>query len=568
MPIKLPDLTFPQIEYGATEARWDLRCLVYRGGAATNFRTLAASVASGMLGAPIKCRIPLAIAVHDVLTARLAVGGSRHTTRGTLTVVRLLFAWADKVDATVSIETIQSVYTEWTEHLLTRVRNDSGISARTAVTQAGTVGAVIDEMLELNAGVLRTTRLFRTYGGTRRRRPKAKLNLEHTFAFGHALFDITQSLTVEAIRSPLPIKIRFSGGVELEEWTRLRSPNKVKNLAPDSPDSWEKRFVVTQREAWSADTSLRTRRPLANLRVEAELLIFIAQTGMNMAQAHTLKMGRFSYASHLDGYQVQRRYKNRRRGEVEFEIFSEYRPCFEAYLAWRDEMFGDTSDMLFPISSPHGRARDMPPTLSSIRKRVELVGIPFMPPRELRKTRVNWIKRRSKDDDLTAEMAQHTKATLLSDYDIPDHQVALIEVTRFHEMTVAAMEAPGPVVCEGGSPTPLAPSDTSPEPDCISPAGCLFCAHQRDVNSLDHMWSLATFRYLKSLELTRYKPAAGNEATHPAQEAIERITLKFHRFQAKGAKLSDWIAEAVARVNEGHYHPKWEGFVHLMEFRR
>jgi len=563
----LPDLSFPQVRYGKTEVPWDLRCLVYRGGAAINNRILAKCIASGSLGQPIQGRIPLVVELHDVLTGRLAAGGSRHSTRSSIRLLRTFFSWADENDVSISLESIQSDFSEWTEHLLKRVRLRE-IDAESVSGPASVVGSVIGEALQLRSGLFRKTRLSATYRDHRRRRKSEKLDLEKTFAFGRALFDIVESLTVRAIRSPLPIKIVFQGGVELEEWTRLRAQEKVKNLAPGVPDSWEKRWVIAQRTAWSDDTSLRTRRPLVNLRIEAELLIFIAQTGMNLAQAHSLKMGRFSYASYIDGYQVRRLYKDRRRGEVEFEIYSEYRPLFEAYLEWRNEMLGTQEGLLFPLSSPLGRADDKAPNFTAVRKRVALIGIPFVTPRSLRKSRVNWLKRRSRDDDLTAEMSQHTKQTLLANYDIPDHQVAMVEISRFQALTIAALEAAGPGVCEKVAPAPLAWSPSAPSPDCVSPAGCLFCVHQRDIDTFDHMWSLATFRYLKSLELTRYRPPEGSHASHPAAEAVEIITQKLLVFRNGNSARAGWIHEAIARVEEGHYHPKWDGFIQLMEIRK
>lgn len=567
--VELPDLSFPQISYGRLETPWDLRCLLYRGGAATNSKHVLARIDSGQLGKPIIGRVPLVTEIHRVLIDRLVSGGSRATTRGLISTLRQFYSWFDNhsIASALSIESIQADYTEWTNHLLWRTRELAEIDSSYALDQAGTIGSIVNEILDLNISVAKKTLLFRTFAGSRRRRKGAKQNLENTFGFGNALFDITKSLTTEAIRSPLPIKITFRDGTVIDEWTRLREPSKVRHLSPDVPDSWTKRWVVEQRQAWSDDTSLRTRRPLANLRMEAELLIFIAQTGMNLAQAHSIKAGHFTYASHLDGYQVRRRYKNRRNGEVEFEIFSEYRPHFEAYLAWRTEMFGGASDLLFPIESHFRRARDMPPKFSSVRKRLNLIGLPFVPPRELRKTRVNWIRRRSKDDQMAAEMVQHTLETSLSDYDRPDHQVAVIEISKFHELSRSAIEAPGPVACAGGPAKAIVSSETAPKPDCVSPAGCLFCFEQRDVDSFDHIWSLATFRHLKSLELARYRPSTNDRLVHPAEEAIDVITKKFERFRAHPPRAA-WMIEALQRIEEGDFHPRWHGFVRLMEIRR
>ncbi|MBM9995365.1 site-specific integrase, partial [Pseudomonas aeruginosa] len=106
---------------------------------------------------------------------------------------------------------------------------------------------------------------------------------------------------------------------------------------------------LAARAAHDADRTLRTRFPIVNLRIESELLMFIAQTGLNLQQAHTLRVEQFHYTSHLDGYQI-RTYKNRREGEVLFEIFASYREWFERYLEWRSEWFPNEPDgLLFPL---------------------------------------------------------------------------------------------------------------------------------------------------------------------------------------------------------------------------
>jgi hypothetical protein len=121
----------------------------------------------------------------------------------------------------------------------------------------------------------------------------------------------------------------------------------------------------------------RTRHPLFNLRIEAELLIFIAQTGMNLAQANQLTVGKFTYQSYEEGYKVRRIYKNRRQGEVEFTVYSEYRIHFETYLKWRSAILeGLDDERLFPLTTPgRRRAPDASPHFASIRKRCQLAGV-------------------------------------------------------------------------------------------------------------------------------------------------------------------------------------------------
>ena len=82
---------------------------------------------------------------------------------------------------------------------------------------------------------------------------------------------------------------------------------------------------LAARAAHDADRTLRTRFPIVNLRIESELLMFIAQTGMNLQQAHTLRVEQFHYTSHLDGYQV-RTYKN----DGKEKCYSRFLPVIES----------------------------------------------------------------------------------------------------------------------------------------------------------------------------------------------------------------------------------------------
>jgi hypothetical protein len=48
------------------------------------------------------------------------------------------------------------------------------------------------------------------------------------------------------------------------------------------------REAAERRAAWEAEHTLRTRSPLINLRIVAEMMLFIGQTGMNLSQAMNL----------------------------------------------------------------------------------------------------------------------------------------------------------------------------------------------------------------------------------------------------------------------------------------
>lgn len=569
--LHIPDLTFPSVRYGGTETPWDLRPLLYRGGASTDIRKVLQVIAGGELGPPILDRLTLVAKLHDVIAGDLAAGGSRYTARKAITCVRSLYAWADESNRSLTLATVEADFLEWTNHLMHRQRVVGNLGPVSVYNLSSHLARLLDEVLGLKTGLLRRTRVSFTPSKKKVLSTKAdKQNLVDTFEFGHALLDISDALTVDSIRGKLPVSIRFRSGQQIEEWSGLQPDHKLKTFVAPTTTPSQKEKVVKRRAEWESDTSFRTRRPLVNLRIEAELLIFIAQTGMNLSQAHKLGIGHFSYQSHLDGYLVRRVYKGRRQGEVEFEIYSEYRALFERYLAWHRAIFPDGSNgLLFPLSSPHQRARDISPSLRALRVRCARLKIPFVGPQPLRNARVNWLMRRSRDPALTAEMNQHTTQTLLRDYIRPHHQAAIVEISRFHSSTDPAIASPGPGVCAEGRPQLIPDASTGvPRPDCISPAGCLFCIHQRDIDSEDHAWSLASYRHYKSLELAMYRPRGKSGAPHPAKAVLDRITDKLECFKASSEKRSLWVAEATARVEEGEFHPKWDGFIHLVEGRQ
>ncbi|MDW3683333.1 site-specific integrase [Cupriavidus sp. CV2] len=569
--VDFPDLTFPMVRLGDKETRWDLRCLLYRGGAAATVDKVAGLIAGGDLGTPVLERIQLVQRIHAEIASGLVSGGGKETARTKIYCLRRFFAWADDAGPALSLGTVVHTFIHWTDHLLQRQRINGDFKERGVYQLAKSVAAVLDSVLERRISILVDTRIRKPRDDRLVHNTKAsKQNLEKSFAFGHVLADICDALTVESIRGSLPVRIPLRSGKVLEEWSFLPRPEVDEPIEGDTSRRRRAPISDQARGAWMADTSLRTRYPLVNLRIEAELLLFIAQTGLNRAQALTARVGHFHYTSHLDGYQV-RQYKHRRQGEVEFEIYREYRALFERYLIWRSTMFpDDPCGLLFPFVR-RSRAEDTPPSFTRVRTVCSKLDIAFVPPRALRMVRINWLLRELQDPALAAEMAQHARETLLSDYVQPNPQVAMLEISRFHIQADPNIAPPGPGRCV--SPTPAAIPGIPPQatrPDCVSPAGCLFCVHHRDVDSEDHVWSLASFRYLKSLELARDRPssvAKTSAVPHPAALAIDRLTAKLKFYEGSSKVRGLWVREALLRIDEGDYHPTWHGFIQLAEVR-
>jgi len=562
-------LTFPSIVYASNSIPIDLRVLLYKGGARESSRTVLKKIAIGDLGDLLQERVKLVGLIHSEMNAALVSGKSQNTAKSVFYGFKTFFIWVDNQDIKLSIETAESVFRQWSDHLLNRVLK-SEITMRSAYSIAGTVGKILTVILERPKPVIATTRLQLD-----RRQNSIAIddqNLSDIFKFGHLLIDIVNNLNIKAIYGTLPVKMELRNGVTWNEWSGISDVENIKTFLPSNRRFCDKRKLTALRSAWENEHSVRTRSSLINLRLQAELLIFLAQTGMNLTQARKLKMDQANYTSSLEGYQV-RSYKNRKGGEVSFEIFSQYREHFEKYLTWRKQIFKDSTEVLFPFCYKDG-SFTLPETyilFLRIKKICQLVNTKYCGPRELRKTRINWLLRQSRNPDLTAEQAQHTKQVLYRIYEKPSLQVAKIEFIQFWKKNDPTLKqvgsAPAPGVCNG-TPMPIAkiPSE-APKPDCIHPSGCLFCEHHRDIDSHDYVWSLASMKQFNAILITKYRPIEKNKPDIGAhvEMALEMLVKKLKWFESSNEKRKKWVNESLARCNEEDYHPHWGYLIECMK---
>lgn len=569
----VPDLTFSKQSLESPKAVWDLSFLLYRGGSKAFTRRVGRMIADGELGRPLSERLELAVKIHEALNAKLVGGGSSFTTESCIRAIRDMFIWVDENSYPLDLECAQNAYLSWTDSLVHRYQVVKNLSQSSAYSQASFVGNVLDTVLQRNTPLISISRIRLPLQNKGARGTNAeKQSLAETFEFGYFLQDICDALSVEVVmKGPLPIRIPLRRGGELVEWSAYHRPNLIEyinSLPPitnDSTESQKLRLASPGFKDWEADGTFRTRYPLVNRRIEAELLMFIGQTGMNLAQAHQLKLRHFSYFSYIDGYLVRDR-KERRGGEVIFEIFKEYKPHFERYLDWRRQLFPE-SDALFPFTGKGGRSFNLRPQFN-LRIVCKRINLKFVTPQELRNTRVNWLLRRSGDADLTASMAQHQKETLLKIYERPSQQRAMVEIIRFwseHDPTLSPTHPIGPGQCDGKPVLMKSAPDAVLAPDCIRPSGCMWCEHHRDIDSLDYVWSLACFRHLKIIELSRWGAPQQPNDIHPAQHVIDRISEKLRWFAESTTSRAAWLEEALERVEEGNYHPEWCRRIAAME---
>ncbi|GAO72514.1 hypothetical protein [Comamonas sp. E6] len=563
----LSGLIFPNMTFGKYETPWDLVRWIYKGGSKANVRTVTTKITSGQLGQPLMERIELVHQIHEVLSNYLDRGSRRETVRSVIDKLTLLFRWADENNKELSLASIESSYLHWTDWLLHRVRIKNDLSERTAYSYGSVAGWALDRVLERSIPIVKTTRLSLPKRTPRAVRPQAdKQNLEETFALGHFLLDIADALHVDAIWGPIPVRIQLRNGIALEEWSGLKRSETLKPPNPKYPN--QTKFLAKKsaqkRAKWTAETTFRTRYPLINLRIQAEMFMLMGQPAVNLAQTHQLRMDQWRYKPSTHGYEI-RTYKHRRWGPVVFEIYSQYRQVFERYLKWRTAIFpDDPNGLLFPLLGHGGkqttRHPEKHPMFNNLKNACVRAGIKYLPPSALRQTNVNWLLRRTQDPDLTANEKQHAVKTLLSVYEKPSLQRAMVQIKNFWAQYDPAQAAVGIGTCLGKTPEPIANKPApATQPDCLTPTGCLFCKHLREIDSFDHVWSLASFRLLKSFELGAQAPVEPRKAVpkHPAEIAIERITAKVNYIKNSSPQRGEWVQEALLRIEEGRYHPTW-----------
>ncbi|MDD1975968.1 hypothetical protein [Pseudomonas tussilaginis] len=561
------NLVFPSMAYGTHEWPYDFIVLTRLGGAITPRNLYPQIMQMESDQNRMLRRFPFVKLLHECLLSDLARGLRQPTIVARIRAIIIFYAWADSKAEDITLDNVETIFSAWTEALLHRVKIKKDLKHMTAYRYAKHLDLLIARIQNTRSGPLHKTRLSAESQKKRVLGTQAdKQNLQQSFEYGHLLLELSESLSYEAIIQPLPLIINLTSGQVLEEWSGYPKP-----IGPNPEGSKEgKKYRYRHRsKRTEADPSLKTRLPLVNLRVEIEILIFISQTGLNLTQACKMKRGSFRYQTVNGELDVYRVFKGRKQGEVEFRIYKEYRIIFERYLDWLDQILSEDDERLFPffpkyqIPSIH-----FTPSFHAIILRCKQLGVKYFPPSALRNTRSNWLLRKSRNPNLTAEMSQHTAKTLIHVYEKPHHQSAAAEISNFHRSFEPVTIPPSPGACASLNLEFQQASDAhknSPKADCINAAGCLFCSFHRDVDSFDYAWSLMTYRTLKVREIEKFRGARSNIGMHPTKLLVDRITERLERFSLNSAAREDWKREAESRMREERYHPMFAGIIELME---
>lgn len=540
--------------------RYELTRFLYATGSFGKTRDSYIKIDNGELGSLIPERLELIEAFRDALETTLVLGGSIKTFPRFFHVLTEFVRFLETHNRNFSMAELKDNYFEYAEHLFQISRSKKAkLKKESAYVKASSLSTLFARILNIprQGSLLKSTRLkYKRKRKSAVSKEAEKQNLEETFLFGNFLYELISTLNSKSILGPQPI-VRTINHHSIKNDQLIISKGLKKELIDDGIDTPAKQEVkhILEHNRWA----------LFNLRIQAEIMMFAAQTGMNPSQIYSLKRQKYDFKPLGEEYEV-RAYKHRKGGEVHFKVFKSYRKMLEAHLEFIQE-FAPESGLLFPVFTKQGNGlTEFYGNFLNLKDTLNEYDIPWIPPSKLRNTRTNWLLRRSGDEDLTAKAAQHTQKTLRDKYEQPSQQRAMVEITQFWnkhdsieqfhlQKSVISSECNGIPEAVEGIPENIV------EPNCVNPSGCLWCKHHRDLNKLDYIWSLTSMRYLKTIEaaLTFKKDET------PSDLSIERLTQKLDWYRKSSKKRNDWVEEAELRIEEGSYHPSWSSIIEFLE---
>ncbi len=537
-------LDFPSISYNGRETPLTLRSLLYKNGPSCRVSSFDAELVNGQFGSVIQERLPLVVAIHQVLNSYVSSGGSKSTLKNRVLHVREFYTYCEQLGRNATHATACELYCSWVDEIYDQLRRKGG--NETAVYgKATSLASLLGEATDLGRA------LFVCKSGlTSPRKSRGgmlqidKQDLQATKKFVQDLLDIRSALGASAFQQKLPVSIKFQDGAAHDLYGGL--------------SQFEKEI-----DSKLLDSSMSVRYPLYNLRSDAEKLLFISQTSMCLSDADKLKAGDYRFET-KGGICEVREYKGRKGGEVVFRVYSEYKPMLVEFIRFRKSMGIDSyTDKLFgKVPQPGTKVSDIPHP-RSLTNFMSRAGRKVISARVLRKTRQNWLARKGGDLRAAAELGQHEVKTFVRDYFRPHHQTAATEWTGFFKRTLYSENAVLVGECNG-KPEPI---EEKPEfidsPDCKNEALCLFCINYKGIASYSYVWSLLSYRCLRDREKLMIKLSLGDVSG--VEAVISRIDDIVEAFRCVGQKYSSWASKAMNSVSSGNYHPRWSGYIQLVE---
>jgi len=312
--------------------------------------------------------------------------------------------------------------------------------------------------------------------------------------------------------------------------------------------------------AANADLQHRSRRNRAMVAHNAFVLLFIANTGMNLAQVLELSWN----ADYEAGVERQgfRAIKARAGNKaVHFEITAAFLPRLKRYLALRHYLLnGAACDRLFLSLGPR---RIGPPERMKDYALDHLYGLlrmidpqlPKVTPRQWRAAKSDWLIRNKDPATAYAAGSESTHIHEMSDFFarianlVVNNGKPIVRGTDLAVGACASFGAPHPV--EGNVPA---------IPDCRRPEGCLFCdkfrvhADERDTRKL------LSCRYC--IQQTSHLAASEEQFQQLFNPILGRIQAILDEVDRREAGMVERVRREVEE--EGELDPYWAGKLEML----
>lgn len=314
------------------------------------------------------------------------------------------------------------------------------------------------------------------------------------------------------------------------------------------------------------------RLSLGMVAVNAFVILFVAQTGMNWAQivdqtwAEDYEIGATS--------QLFRSIKWRAGHQVTFELPVGFMPRFKRYLELRDFLLaGKSCDFLFFKLGNKGRGAPAkvkcgPGYTFDTLQRID-PSLPKVMPRQWRAAKSDWLIRNT-DPAVAAMVLQNSEKTVLASYAAGSETVHLEEMSVFLNKVSECVLAGG-IVVEGGVVRPVglcsrygAPNLRFGEPpiqlDCRGAEGCLFCdKHIVHADEVDVRKLISCRFYLQKTEPMMLSHEKSQILLTPILNRINKILDEVSRLDV------DLVKKVTREVEiEGELDLYWAGKLEIL----
>ena len=323
----------------------------------------------------------------------------------------------------------------------------------------------------------------------------------------------------------------------------------------------------------NTDFQIHTRRNKAMMAHNAFVLMFIANTAMNLAQVLELSWnGDYEVGVDRQGFRaIKGRAGNR---IVYFEITTAFLPKLKRYLLLRDYFLnGMPCDRLFfsmgvNLVGPPKKMKDY--AIDNLFDILMAIDPQFrrVNPREWRAAKSDWLIRKS-DPATAAIVLQNSERTVLRAYATGSETIHIQEMSNFFERVADLVVSKGrPIArqvdlavgaCSSFRVPIQVTSNVPVTPDCRDPEGCLFCDKFR-VHADEHdTRKLLSYRYC--IQRTSHLATTEEHFQRLFGSILDRVQKILDEIDRREPGM---VGRVIQGVEEGELDPYWAGKLEML----